>query len=135
MPPGTPWPVHIATDNIANCSTVLENYLSRSLGFCLILMATLILLLTGSIPLATSIAETATAVGTSASDPTAPYAVPALSLTLAYHGTVAFYCYSKHTQGMSMAFAVAAVVSGALGALGGWCLLFGTTSGHLSKSE
>ncbi|KAF8474758.1 hypothetical protein BDZ91DRAFT_711644 [Kalaharituber pfeilii] len=120
-------------------TTPLEAYLSRSLGFTLLTVAGLTLLLTGSIPLTTSIsaAATATGVGMDPDDPTAPYAVPTLSLTLAYHATVGFYCWTQHAKavdgGGGMVYLLAAIISGVLAAIGGWCVLFASSSGRISR--
>jgi hypothetical protein len=114
-------------------TTPLEAYLSRSLGFSLLAIAALILLLTGSIPLASSLSTTATGVDMDLEDPTAPYAVPTLSLTLAYHGMVAFYCYTQYTLGFSLAFGISSAVSCLLFAVGLWCLLFAASNGKISR--
>lgn len=118
-------------------TTPLESYLSRSLGLTLLLISALTLLLTGCIPLTTSLAAsaTATAVSTELTDPTAPYAVPTLSLTLAYHSTVAFYCWTQYTKGLGLPYMIAAVISGVLTTVGGWCILFASSSGRISRSK
>ncbi|KAF8458998.1 hypothetical protein BGX38DRAFT_1248174 [Terfezia claveryi] len=106
----------------------------------LLLLSLLTLLLTGSLPLTTSLAHTslapdslASGVSTDPTDPTAPYAVPTLTLTLVYHGTVAFYCWTQYTKGLGMPYFLAACVSGLLAAVGGWCLLFATGEGRISR--
>ncbi|KAH0603851.1 uncharacterized protein H6S33_007510 [Morchella sextelata] len=116
-------------------TTQLEAYLSRSLGFTLIAFSILNLLLTGSVPLVSSFSETAVAkpAGTDMEDPTAPYAVPSLCVTLTYHLTVAFYCYTQWDSGYSAAYAVAMVMHSLFSALGAWVLLFGSTSGRISR--
>ena len=120
----------------------LESYLSRSLALTLLLLSLLTLLLTGSLPLTTSIAQTslapttiASGVSTDPTDPTAPYAVPTLTLTLVYHGTVAFYCWTQYAKGLGIPYFLAACVSGLLVAVGGWCLLFATGEGRINRSK
>lgn len=121
-------------------TTPLESYLSRSLALALLLLSLLTLLLTGSLPLTSSLADTtlapasiANGVSTDPTDPTAPYAVPTLTLTLAYHATVAFYCWTQYTKGLGLPYFLAACVSGVLVAVGGWCLLFATGEGRISR--
>lgn len=46
---------------------------------------------------------------------------------------VGFYCYAQWDAGGSAAFAIAMTVNSMLGALGGWVLLFGSTSGRISR--
>jgi len=91
------------------------------------------LILTGSVPLTSSFAEEAKATGTDLSDPTAPYAVPSLTITLTYHIASAFYCYTQYNEGLSTAFIIPVLVHGIFAAVGGWVLMFGSTSGHISR--
>ncbi|KAI5855707.1 hypothetical protein BZA05DRAFT_389421 [Tricharina praecox] len=115
-------------------STALEEYLSRSLGITLIAFAILNLLLTGSVPLTSALSEPA-AHGTSTelADPTAPYAVPSLTITLTYHCAVAFYCYTMYTAGHAFTYIIAVVAHALFAAVGGWVMLFGASNGHISR--
>ncbi|KAG0134103.1 hypothetical protein HOY82DRAFT_240231 [Tuber indicum] len=115
--------------------TQLESYLSRSLGLALIAFATLNLLLTGSIPLVSSFAATATVKGTSTDleDPTAPYAVPSLSVTLTYHIAVGFYCYQQWALGQSATYAIGMIAHGFLAAMGVWVMMFASANGHIYR--
>ncbi len=106
----------------------LEIYLSRALALTLTAFGCMTVLLTGSIPLTSSLAAT-----TSESDPKAPYTVPVLSISMAYHAAAAFLCYSAFTKGSSKAFALAALVSGILAATALWTLLFATVNGRISR--
>ncbi|KAF8542701.1 hypothetical protein BDD12DRAFT_728105 [Trichophaea hybrida] len=115
-------------------STYLEEYLSRSLGFTLIAFAVLNLLLTGCVPLTSTLSEPATApASTDLTDPTAPYAVPSLSITLTYHCTIAFYCYTQYAAGHALTYTIAVAVHSLFVAIGGWVLLFGASNGHISR--
>ncbi|KAF8249265.1 hypothetical protein K440DRAFT_544211 [Wilcoxina mikolae CBS 423.85] len=115
-------------------STHLEEYLSRSLGFTLIAFAILNLLLTGCVPLTSTLSEPAAApAGTDLTDPTAPYAVPSLSITLTYHCAVAFYCYTQYAAGYALTYTIAVAVHSLFAAIGGWVLLFGASNGHISR--
>ncbi|KAI5780447.1 hypothetical protein EDC01DRAFT_668150 [Geopyxis carbonaria] len=115
-------------------STVLEEYLSRSLGMCLIAFSILNLLLTGSVPLTSTISEpAANPTSTDLEDPTAPYAVPSLTITLVYHCAVAFYCYTMYTTGHAMTFGVAVAAHALFAAVGGWVMLFGASNGSISR--
>ncbi|CUS13917.1 unnamed protein product [Tuber aestivum] len=115
--------------------TPLESYLSRSLGFALIAFAILNLLLTGSIPLASSFAATETVKGASTDleDPTAPYAVPSLYVTLTYHIAVGFYCYQQWGLGHSAAYAVGMLTHGLFAAMGAWVMMFASADGRIYR--
>ncbi|KAL2067123.1 hypothetical protein VTL71DRAFT_1547 [Oculimacula yallundae] len=115
-------------------ATPLEEYFSRSLGLTLLALGTMIILLTGSVPLTSSLADTTNAaVTTEASDPKAPYAVPVLSISLAYHSAMAFYCYARYAATSQFSFVLGAIGSGGLAAIGLWCILFASTSGRISR--
>ncbi|CAD6447159.1 937683d4-87a0-49f7-8a38-cbb9108e95a1 [Sclerotinia trifoliorum] len=115
-------------------ATLLEEYFSRSLGITLLTLSVLIVVLTGSVPLTSSLSDTASsAVTSSASDPKAPYAVPVLTISTIYHGVIAFYCYARYTTSGTFTFALGSLGSTTLFAIGGWCILFGTESGRISK--
>jgi hypothetical protein len=70
---------------------------------------------------------------TDMTDPTAPYAVPSLTITLTYHIAVAFYCYTQYVAGHALTFTIAIVAHVLLAAVGGWVMLFGTTSGLITR--
>ena len=132
----------------------LEQYFSRSLGIALITIAVLNILLTGSIPLTSSLADSEsiaaqpnsfgeaslthdTAVGegatTDANDPKAPYALPTLTITTTYHSVIAFFCYTRYNTTGSMAFAIGSIGHASLAAVGLWCFLFATSSGRITR--
>lgn len=46
---------------------------------------------------------------------------------------VGFYCYTQWDAGGSSAYAIAMTARLGLSALGGWVLLFGSTSGRISR--
>jgi len=94
----------------------------------------MIVLLTGSVPLTSSISDTTNAaVTTEASDPKAPYAVPVLTISMVYHSAMAFYCYARYTGSGQTTFILGAIGSGALASVGLWCMLFASTSGRISR--
>ncbi|KAM3071331.1 hypothetical protein ACMFMG_008923 [Clarireedia jacksonii] len=115
-------------------ATVLEEYFSRSLGMTLLTLGIMVVVLTGSVPLTSSISETTSAAVTAeANDPKAPYAVPTLTISTIYHGAMAFFCYARYTTVGPTSFALGSLGSCALFAIGGWCILFGTASGRISR--
>ncbi|MCJ1235678.1 hypothetical protein MMC14_003649 [Varicellaria rhodocarpa] len=95
-------------------------------------MAVLTVLLTGSVPLTSTFADTS-GVSTDMSDPKAPYAVPTLTMTAIFHTSSAFYLYSQYTQTGQTGFALGVTGFGALGAMGLWCLLFASSGGRISR--
>ncbi|KAI9781555.1 MAG: hypothetical protein M1816_002270 [Peltula sp. TS41687] len=112
----------------------LEEYFSRCLGMSLITLGLLAVLLTGSVPLTSSFSDTGSAAATTdPEDPKAPYALPTLTITTAYHTAIAFYCYARWSTIGSMAFAAGTIGSATLGSVGLWCILFASSSGRISR--
>lgn len=64
--------------------------------------------------------------------PADPYATPTLIITVLYHSLTAFYCYARYGRMHQSGFILGAMGSGALAAMGLWCILFGGSS-HISK--
>ncbi|EPE25255.1 hypothetical protein GLAREA_11836 [Glarea lozoyensis ATCC 20868] len=115
-------------------ATPLEQYFSRSLGLCLLTLGVMVVLLTGSVPLSSTLSDTSSAaVSTDASDPKAPYAVPTLTISLLYHASTAFYAYMRYTTMGQAGFALGVFGSGGLACMGLWCLLFASSSGRISR--
>lgn len=110
--------------------TAIETYLARCLGFSLLTLAFLTAMLTGSIPLTTTISEPVT---TEDSDPKAPYAQPTLVITSLFHSACAFYAYTWYVTRGQGAFAVAVGVHSVLAAIGLWCVLFASGDGKISR--
>ncbi|MCJ1484664.1 hypothetical protein MMC06_004837 [Schaereria dolodes] len=111
--------------------TVLEEYFCRSLGIALVTLGILTLLLTGTVPLTSTFAESVQTA--EASDPKAPYAVPTLTLTASFHAASAFYAYTQYMQTGQTSFALSVAGYGSLAAMGLWVLLFGSSSGRISR--
>lgn len=88
----------------------------------------LVVLLSGSVPLTSSLNAS-----TDEENPKAPYAVPTLTISFAYHSAMAFYCYASWTKSGQSAFALGAMGSGGLAAMGLWCLLFASSNGRISR--
>lgn len=87
-------------------------------------------MLTGSIPLSSTLAEP---VSTNDNDPKAPYAVPTLIVTSVFHAITAFYAYTWYTTTGLVGFAVGMVGSSAVAAVGLWCALFASSDGKISR--
>jgi len=68
----------------------------------------------------------------SSTSPSDPYATPTLIITVLYHSLTAFYCYARYSRMNQSGFILGAVGSGALAAMGLWCILFGGSS-HISR--
>ncbi|KAF2418738.1 hypothetical protein EJ08DRAFT_666118 [Tothia fuscella] len=113
----------------------LEVYFSRSLGVTLFVLGVLTMLLTGVVPLKASMSDinASEAVTTSTNDPKAPYALPTLVITMLYHASACFYCYALWTSLGVSAFMLGCIGSGALAAMGLWCVLFASSDGRISR--
>jgi hypothetical protein len=94
----------------------------------MIVTGVLVVLLSGSVPLTSSLNATA-----DEEDPNAPYAVPTLTISFLYHAIMGFYSYANYSTTGQSAFALGAIGSGGLASVGLWCLLFRSSSGHISK--
>jgi len=116
--------------------TPVEEYFSRALGIAYIALGILSVLLTGAVPLTSSLADTtgeSAGTTTDPADPKAPYAVPTLSITMGFHAAMAFFCYARYTTTNSTTFLLGCSGYTVLSAVGLWCLLFASSSGHISR--
>jgi len=127
-------------------ATTLEVYFSRTLGFTLLTVGILTVLLTGSVPLSSSLAEgtlstppyhcpsnKTSGVSTENTDPKAPYALPTLTITALFHAATAFYCYGLWTETGVFSFGLGSIGSVFLGAVALWCILFASSNGKISR--
>jgi hypothetical protein len=87
-------------------------------------------MLTGSIPLNSTVSEPVT---TEDSDPKAPYAVPTLIVTSIFQGFSAFYAYTQYLSSGQAAFALGMVGYATVAAIGLWCVLFASSNGKISR--
>ncbi|KAF2198333.1 hypothetical protein GQ43DRAFT_422681 [Delitschia confertaspora ATCC 74209] len=113
-------------------ATPLEVYFSRTLGFTLLTIGILQILLTGSVPLQSRLTS-AEGTTTDPEDPKAPYALPTLTVTMTFHALYAFYSYMMWTETGISSFALNVLGSGFLFAVGGWCVLFASSDGRISR--
>ena len=111
-------------------TTDVESYLARSLALLLLTFAITFLILTGAVPLTTSIATTTDADGLSKD----PYAYPTLVITTTYHAITAFYVYTQLTYRGSFAFSSGLLFSTVLFWMGPWVTMFGSEKGRISKT-
>jgi hypothetical protein len=100
------------------------------LGFTLLTLGALNVLLTGSVPLSSSLAEGVTTENT---DPKAPYALPTLTITALFHAAYGFYCYGMWTETGVTSFSLGCIGSGFLAAVATWCILFASSNGRISR--
>ena len=117
-------------NQVNNRLKALEIYFSRTLGITLLTLAIQSIILTGFIPLSSRLNDP---VSTDSGDPKAPYAVPTLTVTMIYHASLAFYCYAVWTQTSVSGFLLGIIGSSILGAMGLWCVLFGSSNGRISR--
>ncbi|KAJ9606574.1 hypothetical protein H2200_008582 [Cladophialophora chaetospira] len=110
--------------------TDLEIYLSRALGIALLTIGIIVVLFTGTTPLASSISEP---VSLEDNNPKAPYARPILWVTTFYHGISFIYCYTRYVNYQQTGFVLGAVGYGIVACVGLWTLIFGDTKARLSK--
>ncbi|QGA17725.1 hypothetical protein EYB26_005401 [Talaromyces marneffei] len=112
----------------------IEAYFSRAFGFALLAVATLTILLTGSVPLTSSVGNfDAPSTPTEGENVRAPYAVPTLLVTTLFQVTLAFYNYAWHLTNGQTALGLGMIGSAAVASLGVWCLLFATSEGRVSR--
>ncbi|KAF7716901.1 Uncharacterized protein PECH_000708 [Penicillium ucsense] len=116
-------------DETRQASSV-EIYFARCLGFSLLTIAVLTAMLTGSIPLTSTISEPVT---TEDSDPKAPYANPTLMITFLFQSASAFYAYTRFVTTGQGIFTLGVTVNASIAAVGLWCLLFATSNGKISR--
>jgi len=123
--------VALLSPEVREAST-LEVYFSRILGFSLLTVGVLNVLLTGSVPLSSRLTEDS-GVSTSASDPKAPYALPTMTITSAFHAACAFYMYAMWTETGAFAFGLGVLGSGFFSLVALWCILFASSDGRISR--
>ncbi|KKK25090.1 hypothetical protein P175DRAFT_0526070 [Aspergillus ochraceoroseus IBT 24754] len=108
----------------------IEVYFARCLGLGLLTIAALTIMLTGSIPLTSTISAP---VSTEEADPKAPYAVPTLMVTSVYHAMSASYAYTRYLNTNQGVFIFAIAGYSLIASIGLWCLLFGSDNGRISR--
>ncbi|KAE8349338.1 hypothetical protein BDV28DRAFT_62958 [Aspergillus coremiiformis] len=108
----------------------LEIYFARCLGFSLLTIAILTVMLTGSIPLNSTISEP---VMTEDDSSKAPYAIPTLIVTSLFQGFSAFYAYTRYLSSGQTTFAIGMIGYSAVAAIGLWCVLFANGHGKISR--
>lgn len=127
--------------------TELESYLCTALGLAVITLGALCVLLTGAIPLSSSMrgGVGSTGPGSASSGSTegkddvvvggthSPFLVPTLWITLIHHGAAAFLMYAC-AQSMGSTFYAGTCISGLLCVVGAWCGLFATSGGVISRA-
>lgn len=120
----------------------LEDYFCRSLSLTLLTLGLVTLVLTGSLPLTSSLPESKLPFPfplftqanvrircLASASQSHPLALPILIITTAFHAGTAFYAYMQYTTTSQFAFALSCTGSGMLAAMGVWCLLFGGSAG------
>ncbi|KAL3470004.1 hypothetical protein BJX99DRAFT_58124 [Aspergillus californicus] len=93
-------------------------------------------MLSGTIPLTAGLADpidTANPETDADADPKAPYAVPTLIVTSAYHGASAFYAWTRYVDTAKGVFLIAMVGYAFVAAVGLWCVLFASSHGRISR--
>ncbi|RDW65888.1 uncharacterized protein DSM5745_09627 [Aspergillus mulundensis] len=115
-------------------ATPIEVYFARCLGFSLLALATLTFMLTGNIPLTSGLSDPLSSEDPeSEDDPKAPYAVPTLVVTSAFHAASAFYAYTRYVVNAKGVFLIAMVGYASVAAVGLWCVLFASSHGRISR--
>jgi hypothetical protein len=110
----------------------IDTYFARAFGLALLAIAILTILLTGSVPLASSFGDSLST-EEEEGDQRAPYAVPTLLVTSVFHGALAFYNYTWYLSNGQTALALGMIGSTAAASVGLWCLLFATSKGRISR--
>ncbi|KAL2823864.1 hypothetical protein BDW59DRAFT_162834 [Aspergillus cavernicola] len=119
-------------------ATPVEVYLARCLGFSLLTVATLTIMLTGTIPLTSGLSDPTPSEGRNSESDSdanfrAPYAVPTLIITSVYHAASAFYAYTQYLGTDKGVFLIAIMAYSSVAAVGLWCVLFASSHGRISR--
>ena len=121
-------------------TTETETFLSRAFALSLLAFALLSLVLSGVVPLQASSGSTSTSASAqegSESETGNVYATPTTLVTVLYHVSGLVLSYVRFSNTGQFLFALGAFGSGALAAVGTWCLVFGggaDASGKVHKS-
>lgn len=108
--------------------TPLEIYLCKALGLTVATLGILCVLLTGSIPLTSSMR----AQHEKDQQKSNAYLVPTLWITVVFHAASCALMYSR-AMSMGNAFYAGTAISGFLAVVGAWCGLFATSGGVISR--
>lgn len=111
-------------------SSVLEEYLARSLGFALLALALTVLLVSGTLPLGSSLDENSKD-GTS--NAISPYASAAIAISAVHHASAAAYCYGWYTWTSETGYLLGALGGGGLATAGFLCVLFAGDQAMVSR--
>lgn len=118
------------SDRLTESLKALETYLSRTLALALLTIAFLNILLTGSVPLTSSLVQPSSL---SSSDPRAPYALPTLTISTIFQAASAIYCYVWWQKNGGLALVVGIAVNTIFASVGLWCILFASSGGKISR--
>lgn len=109
----------------AAAASDVDHYLARSLGLALLVLGLVTVVLTGSVPVGSSLDSTG--------DAPSPHAAPVLLLTTLHHGATAFHGWARHTKTGQTGYFLGFAGSAVLAAFGTWCLLFGGEKARISR--
>ncbi|KAH8170226.1 hypothetical protein LIA77_10770 [Sarocladium implicatum] len=109
-------------------TTDLEIYFARALGFAILSLGLITVLLSGAIPLGSSIDE-----AKESSSNISPYANAALTVSLFHHSSAAFHCYGRYTWTSETGFLLGCAGSAFFASAALYCVMFAGDKAMISK--
>ncbi|CAI6051156.1 hypothetical protein V2G26_014263 [Clonostachys chloroleuca] len=106
-------------------SSSLEEYFARSLGFALLSLGLIVVLLSGAVPLGSSLEAP--------QDGISPYASAVLIVSIFHHTSSALYCYGRYTYTGETGFMLGLLGSGFFAIFALYCVMFAGDKAMISK--
>jgi len=121
------WPSSISTllraENEASSS--LETYFARSLGIALLSLGLVVVLLSGAVPLGSSVDSPKSGISA--------YANAVLVVSVLHHAASGFYCYGRYTWTGETGYLLGCIGSSLFAVLGIYCVMFAGDTAMISK--
>jgi hypothetical protein len=103
----------------------LEVYFARSLGFALLSLGLTVVVLSGAVPLGSSV--------DAPKDGISPYANAVLVISLLHHISSSFYCYGRYSWTGETGYLLGCIGSAIFGTFGLYCVMFAGDKAMISK--
>ncbi|KAH7328984.1 hypothetical protein B0I35DRAFT_473634 [Stachybotrys elegans] len=103
----------------------LETYFARSLGFALLSLGLILVLLSGAVPLTSSVETPVSGIS--------PYASAAILVALMHHASAAFYTYARYSWTGETGYLLGCIGSSVLAAFALYCVMFAGDTAMISR--